>query len=132
MSFSSDLYDEFVARRRRLTKRLGALLGGIVEFALMGGLFLGVLAVFLGRPWGALPIIAWAIGYYLLDRRRQKALAAGADPAATERSSDLTAFALTAGLAALGLWAFTSGMANKERVGWTEPEPTVIDLEIVK
>lgn len=132
VSFTSNLYEELAARRRRLTKRFGALLGGIVEFALLGGLCVGVLAAFLGRPWGAAPIVAWVIGYAYLDSRRQRTLAAGADPAVTERSSDLIAFALTASLALIGFYAFTGAMAQKEVEGWTEPQPTTIDLEIVK
>jgi hypothetical protein len=130
-----DMLDELGARRRRLTRKFSPFLGGLLEFAMLGGLVLGVAAVPLGRPWGALPLLGWLAGYIVLDRRRQAALAAGGEPEAVQRSSDPTVLWLTIALAALGFWVFLGAMQAKEREGWQKPEdplPPAVELEIVK
>jgi hypothetical protein len=130
-----DLLDELAARRRRMAKRFSPLLGGLLEFFLLGGLVLGVAAAFLGMPWGVLPLIGWVVGYVILDRRRQAALAAGGASETVQRASDPLALGLTLGLAALGFWVFVSAMSVKDREGWTKPAeelPPVLDLTIVK
>lgn len=136
MTFSTDdMLDELGARRRRLAKNFSPILGGLIEFALFGGLVLGVAAAFLGRPWGVLPMVGWLVGYFLLDRRRQAALAAGAATEAVQGPSDKLAFGLTAGLAALGLWVFVGAVQVKDQEGWQPPAeeiPPAVDLTIVK
>jgi hypothetical protein len=130
-----ELLDELAARRRRMAKRFSPLLGGLLEFFMLGGLVLGVAAAFLGRPWGVLPLAGWVGGYFLLDRRRQAALAAGGDPEVVQRANDPLALALTVALAALGLWVFVGAMAAKDEAGWTKPAdplPAAVDLTIVK
>lgn len=110
------------------------MVGGLIEFALLGGLVLGVFAAFLGHPWGVLPLAGWLVGYTVLDRRRQAALAAGTAPEVVQSSSDKLAFGLTAALAAIGLWVFVGAMQVKDRDGWVEPAdlPPTLDLTIVK
>lgn len=93
MSFWSDLGGEFVARRKRLHRALKTL-AAPVECALLGGVVLAVAAPAVARngfadaPWGPmLPLVLAAI-YLLLERRRQAALAGGAEAGAVESAYD--------------------------------------------
>jgi DNA-binding transcriptional LysR family regulator len=135
VSFFSDMFEELGARRRRLHTALGALAGGLVEFALIGGLTLGLGAALLGKPVGVAPLIGFVLGYGLLEQRRQRALAGGAEEGAVRRRGDRHALIVSAAMAVLGFWVFGQAMAAKEQAGWVEPEPPpprVFDLEIVK
>jgi hypothetical protein len=123
--------EELLARRQRLQKRLKPVLGGLVEFALMSGLLLGVAAAFLGRWYGALPFAAFFVGYAVLEQRRQKALAAGQGEEIVRRQYDRLNFAMIAVLAVLGLWVFVGAMNAREAEGWTEPAPKTINLDLV-
>jgi hypothetical protein len=78
--FFSTLVSEQGARRRRLRASMGDRGQGIIEFLTLGGLVAGSLGLLLGAwmpaaaPWGfALPVV-FAIGFVLLERRRQAAL----------------------------------------------------------
>lgn len=88
MPFWSDLAGEFVARRKRLHR--GSLKGvaAPIEFAVLGGVVLGVSAPLVARngladaPWGPVLPLVLVLAYILLERRRQRAQAAGADVSA--------------------------------------------------
>jgi len=78
--FFPSLFAEMGARRRRLRASLGDRGQGIVEFLVLGGLFLGSLGLFVrdwmpaAAPWGfALPFV-FVVGYVLIDARRQIAV----------------------------------------------------------
>jgi hypothetical protein len=132
VSFLQTMAEELGARRRRLQKALGALAGGLIEFAVLGGLTVGVAGAFLGKYLGVLPLLGFVIGYVWLERRRQAALAAGAEPDVLRRRSDLQALVLSVAMALLGFMIFGLAMQAKQQAGWTPPEPKVIDLEIAK
>jgi hypothetical protein len=135
VTFFSDMFEELAERRRRLHKAVRAFTAGLLEFAFIGGLFVSLLAIPLGSLLGALPPIGFVIGYWLLERRRQIALKAGADEAALRKAGDRQALILAAAMAIAGFYVFGQAMAAKEKEGWVAPEPPppkVYDLEIVK
>jgi hypothetical protein len=125
--------EEFLARRQRMQKHFKPFFGGVLEFAFFSGLVLGVLAAFLGRWYGALPFLAFLIGYGLLEKRRQAALAAGQGEEIVRRQYDRLSFAMTAALAILGLWVFAGAMRAKDAEGWVDraPPPKTINLDLV-
>lgn len=131
MSFLSSTFEELGARRKRLHVRFKPLVAGLIEFALLSGLVLSVAAVFLGRWYGALPPLAFLIGYLLLEQRRQGALAAGQAEDTVRPRFDRLALAMTGALAALGLWVFAGAMQAKDAEGWVEPPPKTINLDLV-
>lgn len=112
MSFFSTMADELGARRRRLRASLGDRGQGIAEFLVMAGLLLGSLGLLLepwmprAAPWGfALPFV-YAIGFVLLERRRQRGIAAGADVVTSSSRNDWAVFLWGFGCALAGAAAF--------------------------
>jgi hypothetical protein len=133
VSFNT-VIEEFLARRQRMQKRFKPLLGGILELAFFSGLVLGVAAVFLGRWYGALPLIAFLVGYGLLERRRQGAIKAGQGEEVVQRQYDRLNLAMTAALAIVGIWVFAGAMHAKDVEGWVKPAPPppkTINLDLV-
>lgn len=131
MTFLSASIEELAARRRRLQAYFKPFIGGVIEFAVFGGLVLGVAAVFLGRWYGVLPLAAFLIGHLALEQRRQSALAAGAAEEAVRPRYDRLAFALTIALAVLGVWVFAGALHAKDVAGWTPPPSKTINLDLV-
>lgn len=136
-SFLSSMFGEMGARRRRLRASLGDRGQAIVEFLVLGGLMLGSLGLFVrpwmaaAAPWGfALPLV-FLIGYFLIDARRQAALAAPeADTAKVSTSYDWFAFLWSFGCALAGAAAFVIALSSEpapppEIEGWTPPESSV-------
>lgn len=133
--FFTNLFDELGERRRRLRKSLGDRGQALASFAILAGLMLGSLGLYL-RPW-MIDVAAWGFavpvvfvaGYLLLDWRRQTALARGAEAEKTAASYDMAArlFAFACALAGAAAFviAFTSEPAPPQIEEWTPPDNTV-------
>jgi preprotein translocase subunit SecG len=139
VTFFSQMFEELAERRLRLHKAVRAFTAGLIEFFVLGGLTLGVLAVWLRQPLGVLPLIGFIVGCLLIEQRRQAALkaavAAGGDELLVRRRSDMQVLAVSIAMALAGFLVFGLAMAAKEKEGWVTPEPPppkVYDLEIVK
>lgn len=133
--FFTSLFDELGERRRRLRKSLGDRGQALASFAILAGLVLGSLGLFL-RPWMT-DVSAWGfavpavfvIGYLLIDWRRQQDIARGASAEALAAKYDWTArlFSLACALAGAAAFviALTSEPAPPQIEEWTPPEGTV-------
>lgn len=133
--FFTNLFDELGERRRRLRQSLGDRGQALASFAILAGLMLGSLGLFLRpwmidvAPWGfALPFV-FVIGYLAIDWRRQATLATGADAAKTAATYDWTARLFALGVALVGaaafVIAFTSEPPPPQIEEWTPPESAV-------
>lgn len=134
--FLSSLFAEVGARRRRLRAALGDRGQGIVEFLVLGGLFVGSLGLFVrgwmpaAAPWGfALPFV-FLIGYILIDARRQAGLARTQAPDRVNASYDWIALGWSFGCALAGAAAFVIAWSAEpapvqEEEIWTPPESSV-------
>lgn len=131
VSFLSSAAEEMAARRLRLHKRFKPFVAGLIEFAILAGFVLGIAAVFLGRWYGVLPLFAFAIGSFLLERRRQSTLAAGQGEEILRARYDRLTLAMTAALAVLSIWVFVGAMRAKDAEGWAPPPPHTVDLDLV-
>jgi hypothetical protein len=134
--FLSSLFAEMGARRRRLRAGLGDRGQGIVEFLVLGGLMLGSLGLFVrdwmpaAAPWGfALPFI-FAIGFLLIDGRRQAELARTQAPERVNASYDWIVLLWSFGCALAGAaafviaWSAEPAPVQQEEI-WTPPESSV-------
>ena len=121
-AFLASLFSEFGARRERMRAAFGDRTTSLIEFMFLGGVVMGLIAVWLGEPRGAAPLVALVAGYILLDVSRQRALSGGADEAVTRKRQDRLAFALFAALAALGA-AFCVYAMRKQENWFTPPPP---------
>lgn len=118
------MFDEMGARRRRLRTSLGDRGQSLVEFLILGGLFVGSLGLFVrswmpaAAPWGfGLPFV-FLFGYGLIEARRQAAVAraGAASPTGPGASYDWTVLLFSMGCALAGAAAFV--------VAWSaEPAP---------
>jgi hypothetical protein len=133
--FFTNLFDELGERRRRLRKSLGDRGQAFASFAILAGLMLGSLGLYL-RPWmigiaswGFFVPLVFVIGYLLIDWRRQAALAQGADAEKTATTYDMTArlfsFACALAGAAAFVIAWTSEPPAPQIEEWTPPEDAV-------
>ncbi|MEZ5995770.1 MAG: hypothetical protein R3C25_08440 [Hyphomonadaceae bacterium] len=134
-NFLSSLTDELGARRRRLRVALGDRGQALAEFVVLAGLVLGSLGLFV-RPWMAsaapwgfwLPPVFLA-GYFLIDWRRQRALARGGDAGKVTAFHDWASLSWSAGCALAGaaafVIAFTSEPAPAPVEEWAPPESAV-------
>jgi hypothetical protein len=135
-AFFSSLFAEMGARRRRLREIFGDRGQGIVDFLILAGLAVGSLGLFVrpwmpaAAPWGfALPVL-FAVGYLLIDARRQAALARGAAPEAASSRYDWGIIIWSLGCSLLGAAAFVIAWTAapppppQEEI-WTPPENTV-------
>ena len=131
--FFAALFTEMGARRRRLRAALGDRGQGLVEFLVLGGLAMGSLGLFVGgwmpaaAPWGfAMPVV-FAIGFVLIDARRQASLARGAASESVNQSYDWIVLLWSLGCALAGAAAFIiafSAQPHEEEI-WTPPESAV-------
>lgn len=103
---------EMGARRRRLRESLGDYGQALAEFLVMGGLLIGSLGLFVApwmpgaAPWGfTLPFVV-VFGAIWIEKRRQAALAKGAEAEAIAPAHDWATFLLALGCAVAGLAAF--------------------------
>ena len=133
--FFTNLFDELGERRSRLRKSLGDRGQAFASFAILAGLMLGSLGLYL-RPWMigvaswgfAVPLV-FVIGYLLIDWRRQTALARGGDAEKTAATYDMAArlFAFACALAGAAAFviAFTSEPPAPQIEEWTPPDGAV-------
>jgi hypothetical protein len=115
------MFAEYGARRRRLQAIFGDRGQSLVEFALVFGLSLGSLGLFVrewmarSAPWGfALPFV-FLIGYLLIEARRQGALKRGADADSVQSVHDWSA----------ALWAMACALAGVAAfvIAWNSEPP---------
>jgi hypothetical protein len=133
--FFSTMTSEMGARRRRLRGALGDRGQAIAEFLILSGLVVGSLGLLLGpwmpraAPWGfALPFV-FILGFILIERRRQRAVAAGAEPATIAAGYDWTVLLFGFACAAAGAAAFVIAWGEKPAPPppdtWVPPETTI-------
>ncbi len=140
--FFPTLIQELVPRRRRLREIFGNRGQAIYEFFVMGGLIVGSLGLFLApwmpaaAPWGfALPFL-YVIGQLLLEWRRQKAIARGADAEAITPGYDWTIILWSLACALAGAAAFVMAWGARPAPppapvddSWRPPE-NVIEMDL--
>ncbi len=133
--FFASMFNEMGARRRRLRATFGDRGQGIVEFLILGGLALGSLGLLIGdwmprvAPWGfALPVVFLA-GFFLIEMRRQRALAQGVEAEGVAARADWTVVLWGLGCALAGAAAFVIAWQAQPHVvvdePWTPPRGTV-------
>lgn len=115
LTFLRSLGVEFAARRRRLRQAIGDRRASLLEFALLGGVIVGVAAPsfaprnFVGGLYGPLLPLAAVGGYLLLEAGRQRLIAAGAEEAAIRAAFDRRTLYFLVALALIGfgtlVWA---------------------------
>lgn len=132
------MIDELFARRQRMQKKYGPRFGGLFEFLLFSGLILGVFALLYGAWYGIGPLVLFGVAYAWLDSRRQAALAAGGDPALTQRRYDRAALIVLVATSMLGAVCFYGAMrldaVRKAQAAPAAepPPPPTLDLDIVR
>jgi hypothetical protein len=138
--FFTSLFEELGARGKRLRAAFGDRGQAIASFLILAGLMLGSLGLFVREwmidvaPWGFAAPAVWLVGYVLIDWRRQRALARGADPEKTSVTYDWTArlFSLACALAGAAAFviAYSSEPAPEPVDEWTPPESAVtVDIQ---
>ncbi|MEZ5960925.1 MAG: hypothetical protein R3C30_10945 [Hyphomonadaceae bacterium] len=133
--FFTNLLDELGERRRRLRKSIGDRGQTFASFAVLAGLMLGSLGLYVKAwmidvaPWGFFVPLVFVIGYLLIDWRRQAALSGGADTDKTAATYDMAArlfsFACALAGAAAFVIAFTSEPPAPQIEEWTPPDSAV-------
>jgi hypothetical protein len=133
--FFTNLFDALAERRRRLRKSLGDRGQALASFAVLAGLVLGSLGLYI-RPW-MIGVSAWGfavpvvfiVGYLLIEWRRQAEVArAGASEAiATRYDWTPRLFSLACALAGAAAFviAFSSEPPAPHIEEWTPPESAV-------
>jgi hypothetical protein len=134
-SFLQSMFNEVGARRRRLRKALGERGQPLTEALVLGGLVLGSLGLFLGEwmpavaPWGFAVPILFALGFGLIEARRQAVVARGADSEVIGRGYDWIVLLWSLSCALLGAAAFAIAWTSRpevpEETFWTPPEDAV-------
>ncbi|MGD9978997.1 MAG: hypothetical protein AB7H66_12270 [Hyphomonadaceae bacterium] len=128
------MFDELGERRRRLRLSLGDRGQALASFAILAGLMLGSIGLFIRpwmadvAPWGfAVPLI-FAVGYVAIDWRRQAALEQGGDAEKVAANYDWTARLFSFACALAGAAAFVIALTSEpvEQIEeWTPPESAV-------
>ena len=131
------MFAEMRERRRRMRQAFGDQGQGVAEFAVLSGLLIGSVGLFVrdwmpaAAPWGfALPFV-FVIGYFLIEARRQGALTAGAEPEKTASTYDWATLLWAFGCALAGAAAFVIAWnaepppAPGPDQGWQPPASTV-------
>lgn len=132
--FFTNFFDELGERRRRLRKSLGDRGQALASFAVLAGLMLGSIGLYLKpwmigvSPWGFGVPVLFVIGYLLIEWRRQADLARSETEALATRY-DWTArlFSLACALAGSAAFviAFSSEPPAPHIEEWTPPESAV-------
>jgi len=135
IDFLTGLIREFAARRRRLRESLSEWGQSLFDFAVFSGLFIGSAGLFMqpwmaaAAPWGFAAPVLVVVGLVLLELRRRRSLARGADPAKITPGHDWAALLWSAGCAILGAAAFILAWGAKpippEPPAWNPPENAV-------
>ncbi|MGH6952266.1 MAG: hypothetical protein ACREH4_15495 [Vitreimonas sp.] len=125
-SFFSAMFEEMGARRRRLRSSLGDRGQALAEFLVLGGIAIGSLGLFVrpwmpaAAPWGFWLPLVFAIGYLLIEARRQAAMArADGDSARIGAGYDWIAL----------LWSFACALAGAAAfvIAWSAAPPAPAD-----
>lgn len=133
--FFTNLFDELNDRRRRLRKSLGDRGQALASFAILAGLMLGSLGLFLRpwmigvAPWGFAAPVVFALGYLLIDWRRQADAARGGGAEALAAKYDWTARLFSFACALTGGAAFVIALTSEppppQIEEWAPPESAV-------
>ncbi|ANP45967.1 hypothetical protein [Candidatus Viadribacter manganicus] len=133
--FFTSLFDELGNRRRRLRKSLGDRGQALASFAVLAGLVLGSLGLFLRpwmidvAPWGFAPPAIFVIGYLLIDWRRQADVTRGGDADVLANKYDWTARLFSFACALAGGAAFVIALTSEppppQIEEWAPPESAV-------
>jgi hypothetical protein len=124
MAFSFDnLAEELGARRRRLRRALKPWRAALVEFALFGGIVLGLAGpLLLGRGvawwYGLAPLALLILGYVGLDMARQRQT-----DAQGHRGRDLAALGLICACAGLGFAIYAAAVGTSSALPSPPPAP---------
>lgn len=134
-SFFSSMFEEMGARRRRLRTAFGDRGQALTEFMVLSGLAIGSLGLFIrewmpdAAPWGFWLPLVFVVGYFLIEARRQAALAKieGEEALAKlVRTYDWTVFLWAFGCALAGAAAFVIAYSAEPVLeDWTPPESAV-------
>lgn len=135
-AFLGAMFAEMGARRRRLRSALGDRGQALVEFFVLAGLGVGSLGLLTrpwmpaAAPWGFFVPAVFLIGYLLIERRRQAAIAGDQDAAKVSSGYDWLALLWSFGCALLGAAAFVIAYSAEpppppEPEIWTPPEGSV-------
>jgi len=133
--FFTNLFDELGDRRRRLRKSLGDRGQALASFAILAGLVLGSLGLFLRpwmidvAPWGFAAPVVFVVGYLLIDWRRQADAARSGDAEALAAKYDWTARLFSFACALAGGAAFVIALTSEppppQIEEWSPPESAV-------
>jgi hypothetical protein len=133
--FLTSMFDEMDARRRRLRAVMGDRGQSLLGFAILAGLALGSLGLFIRTwmaevaPWGFAAPPVFLLGYVLIDARRQAALKRAADEAKFSTQYDWIALLWSFGCALVGAAAFVIALTSEPPPApidyWTPPESSV-------
>lgn len=137
-SFWVALMAELAARRRRMRELLGDRGAAIAEFLIMAGLLAGSLGLFLtpwmagAAPWGFGVPVVFALGFLLIEARRQGQIRGGADPEPVAVRYDWFAqlFAFTCALAGAAAFVIALGAKPVLAVDPWAPPPDAILTDI--
>jgi hypothetical protein len=126
--FFSSLFAEMGARRRRLRSAFGDRGQALIEFLLLGGLAIGSLGLYVrawmpaAAPWGLGVPLVFALGFLLIEARRQSEIRAGQGAEQVASMYDWAAL----------LWSFACALAGIAAfvVAWNAqpPAPPVEDI----
>lgn len=133
------MFAEMGARRRRMRNAFGDRGQALVEFLVLGGLLLGSLGLVVREgmirtaPWGLAVPLAFVIGFFAIDARRQAQLKASADEGKISSRYDWIALLWSFGCALLGVAAFVLAWTAQPHVAaheeWQPPREAV-DVDI--
>lgn len=135
------MIEEMGARRRRLRAAVGERGQAVIGFLILGGLALGSVGLVLRdwmiavAPWGLAVPVVFAIGFVLLDARRQAAVKRAAEPEKVGPAHDWVVLLWSFGCALLGAAAFVIALTSEPPAApaeeyWSPPEDAVsVDLE---
>jgi hypothetical protein len=134
--FFSAMFEEMGARRRRLRAVAGDRGQSVFEFLILAGLALGSLGLFVrpwmadAAPWGFTLPFVYLAGYFLIEARRQRAMAGAEDGEPLRRQYDWAALLWSLACARAGAAAFVIAWGAEpppppEPDVWTPPESSV-------
>lgn len=134
MSFLGQLAAEFAARRRRVRGAIGDRRASLFEFAILAGLFMGVVSpafgpkAFAGAFYAPLLPVALVVGYLVIEAARQRV----PDPEAVRSAFDRRVLLLVLAVALIGYGTFVWALFAPPPFELVpeEPPPGALDVTI--
>ncbi len=133
--FLAALMEELAARRRRMRELLGDRGAAFAEFLILAGILAGSLGLFIAEwmagaaPWGFGVPVAFALGFVLIEARRQAQIRRGADPEQVAVRYDWFAQMFASACALAGAAAFAVALGAKPAPAvdpWAPPPDAVL------